>query len=65
MLIQADTHKTCQDQILSQVLGFRLKSEFVFGLKLVSYSQNSREKKISLRFGLKLKTGTQLSQIFW
>ena len=37
----AGIHKTCWDQILSQVLSFGLKSETIFGLKLVSYSQNS------------------------
>ena len=36
----ASIHKTCWDQILSQVLSFGLKSETIFGLKLVSYSQN-------------------------
>ena len=38
---RAGIHKTCWDQILSQVLSFGLKSETIFGLKLVSYSQNS------------------------
>ena len=37
----ASIHKTCWDQILSQVLSFGLKSETIFSLKLVSYSQNS------------------------
>ena len=54
---RAGIHKTCWDQILSQVLGFDLKSETVFGLKFVAIHKIV-ETNFSLRFGLKLKTGT-------
>ena len=53
----AGIHKTCRDEILSQVLSFDLKSETVFGLKLVAIHRIV-ETNFSLRFGLKLKTGT-------
>ena len=57
MAVWASINKTCWDQILSQVSNFGLKSETVFGLKLVAIHKTV-ETKFSLRFGLKLKTGT-------
>ena len=53
----ASIHKTCWDQIFSQVSSFGLKSETVFGLRLVAIHKIV-ETKFSLRFGLKLEIST-------